>query len=213
MSTSMNIGPVLGRNDTIVKRSFRWLLEVGYGASDGKGINGVIGNSVNVLPPLSSSRPSLSFKEVELEHVSETIYMPTKAQWQPIKVKAYDVASNLQNNLVFDWVVRYYNSQKASYKFITDNFTPNFKKNAAISLYDGVGCCIESWTLENCYPKNIEWGELSMDNNSFVTIDMELRYDRAYVSVFNENGNITTAGRGCLDYGTGVRCVNGREQT
>jgi hypothetical protein len=208
----MGLGPVLNRNDIELKRQFRWMLEVGQGGNDSGGIGGIVGNAVNVLPPLASERPSLSFKEIEIEHTSETIFMPTKAQWKPLKVKVYDVATNLKNNMVFDWVVRFYNAQKASYNFVSAQFAQNFKKTVNLSLYSGQGCCLESWQLDGAWPREINFGELNMESSAIVTIDMELRFDRAYVTTFNENGQYVSAGKGCLDYRTGANCQNGFTQ-
>ena len=47
-------------------------------------------------------------------------------------------------------------------------------------MYDGCGEILETWTFENVWPNNIEWGELDMSDSSYVTIDLTLRYDRAY---------------------------------
>ena len=41
---------------------------------------------------------------------------------------------------------------------------------------------MEQWQLDNCYPSSIEWGELDMGENDIVTVDMQLRYDRAYIT-------------------------------
>lgn len=199
MATNMSIGPVLGNRDTRYKVKYRWMLQIGE--------DNIAGNSANMLPPLKSARPTLEFKEVELEHWSETVYMPTKAIWQPIDVTLYDVADNFGKNKVFEWVKSYYNSKQASYGFIiNDDITKNLKKTAYISLYSGNGCCIESWVLENAYPNSIVWGDLNMEDSSVVTIDFKLRYDRAYVSTSADSIQTSEFVNydGCLDYKNGV---------
>lgn len=203
MATSLGLGPVLGNSNTELKRPFRWMLEIGSSGNSQDGIVDVVGNSVNVLPPLSGNRPSLSFREIEVEHVSETIYMPGKAQWKPMKVQVYDIAQRLKNNIVFDWIVRYYNAQKASYNYSSMNNVSNFKKNALLSIYSGNGCCLESVALENAWPRDIEFGELDMANSGILTITMELRFDRAYVTTYQQGNNYVNTGISCLDYGTG----------
>ena len=47
-------------------------------------------------------------------------------------------------------------------------------------MYDGCGEMLEKWIFENVWPNNIEWGELDMSDSQYVTIDLTLRYDRAY---------------------------------
>jgi len=183
MGISMGLGPVLSNYNTDLKRPFRWTLDITGGqASDG--LTSVVGNYINMLPPLTASRPTLTFKEIEIEHVSETIYFPSKAQWQPLKVKVYDYALQAKNNLVFDWVKRFYDSKNATYNYAAKTNVGNFKKTATISILNGCGCLIEQWTLEGAWPRNIEWGELDYGNSGILTIDMELKYDRAYVNTF-----------------------------
>jgi len=157
-------------NVGLAKRKFRWLFNIE---------NITMGNDT-ALPCLKASRPKLNFREMQAEHMNETISYPSKPEWQPISLALYDRCISTQNP-IFTWLKQQYDPtpQKCS------NWYPcidplSFKPCCTLNLLDGCGNIIEGWTLEHCYPQNIDWGELAMEDNGFVTVDFTLRYDRAF---------------------------------
>jgi hypothetical protein len=158
----------LGGNLLCLKRKFRWLLR----------IPDISGDSYNVLPPEKSARPSLSFKEIEAQHLNETIYFAGKPEWKPINLVLYDFKIN-NSNPIFRWLKEKYDPCEGTWK-IQEMF--QWKKTvASLEMYDGCGRIIEKWIYENVWPNAIEWGELDMSNSEYVTVDLTLRYDRAYI--------------------------------
>jgi hypothetical protein len=153
-----------------LKRKFRWLFIIPDVSSEG----------VNTLPPEKGARPSLSFKEVEAQHLNEVVYFPGKPDWKPINLTLYDLRKN--NNPVINWLQEVYNPQTGRWR-IGFGGGGQFKKDAKLEMYDGCGNVLESWQFENIWPNNIEWGELDMADSNYVTIDITLRYDRAYVTI------------------------------
>src|SRR5581483_11741300 len=55
-----------------IKRKFRWLFK----------IPNISASGINSLPPKSGARPSLQFKEAEVQHLNETVYYPMKPDWK-----------------------------------------------------------------------------------------------------------------------------------
>lgn len=166
MGRSMGLG-VLGGSDICIKRKFRWMFS----------IPDVVGEGANMLPPEKSARPSLSFKEIQAEHLNETIYFAGKPDWKPINVTLYDIKTN--KNPIFDWLKNQYDTcgGKGDWK----RPGPKWKRNVNLELYDGCGNIIEKWVLMNAWPNNMEWGELDMKMSDYCTVDMTLRYDRAWI--------------------------------
>ena len=165
-----NMGFDFGLNDpnTCFKRKNRWLFKIdGISADDG----------VNSLPPSKAARPSLSFKEIEVQHLNETIYFPGKPDWKPINLTLYDIKKN--SHPIFDWLLMLYDPQSDSkYNASCDGFK---KPEATLELYDGCGTVIETWVFESIWPQAIEFGELDMTTSDLITCDLTLRYDRAYI--------------------------------
>ena len=158
----------LGGSSICIKRKFRWLLK----------IPDISGDSANVLPPEKSARPSLSFKEIEAQHLNETIYFAGKPEWKPISLVLYDL--KLNSNPIFQWLKGQYDPCEGTWNTPTPG---QWKKSTAyLEMYDGCGNILETWIYENVWPNAIEWGDLDMSNNEYVTVDLTLRYDRAYIS-------------------------------
>lgn len=160
----------LEQADACLKRKFRWLFKIPeISASD----------AVNSLPPLKSARPKLTFKEMEVQHVSETIYYPTKPEWQPLSLVLFDLKKNI--NPIFDWLQKIYNPCRDSGKMWRNSGSVGFKKQGVLELYDGCGGILESWKYENIWPQSVDFGDLDMGNSDYVTAEITLRYDRAFV--------------------------------
>ena len=167
----------------LFKRQFRFLFT----------LENVIGSPsaqfLNVKPPSKAQRPNLSFKDIALEHLSETIHMPGKAEWKPIQLTVYDIAGyggdsgcKLIENTVYKWIKSFYDPQTANYSYAC-SLQPNvgFKRPCWLTLYDGTGNLIEQWQFDNAWCQDVNFGEMDMSNNDVMFIDMTLVYDRAYL--------------------------------
>lgn len=167
-----NMGFDFGLEDpnTCFKRKNRWLFIIDGVSADREGINS--------LPPSKSARPSISFKEIEVQHLNETIYFPGKPDWKPINLTLYDIKKN-SIHPVFKWLTEIYDPKNdAWYKTSCDGFK---KPQATLELYDGCGTKIESWIFESIWPQAVEFGDLDMTTSDLITCDLTLRYDRAYI--------------------------------
>jgi hypothetical protein len=154
------------------KRKNRWMFSI-------PGIAGTGGTiAIPALPPKQSARPSLSFKEVEFQHLNESIWYPMKPDWKPINLILFDLACN--QNGIFNWIQQYYDPTQDGLNTLA---LPAALKQpmAQLELYDGCANTLECWTYENVYPQNIEFGELDMESSDIVMVNITLRYDRAYV--------------------------------
>lgn len=166
--TSRKMGFDFGTDiaDVCFKRKHRWLFKIPDVSVEG----------VNSLPPSRSARPNLSFKEMEAQHLTETIYYPAKPEWKPITLSLYEIKK--KSHPVFDWVKKIYDPENDSR---WKPSCPDFKKKANLELYDGCGNIIEKWVFENIWPQAVEFGDLDMSSSDLVTLEMTLRYDRAYI--------------------------------
>lgn len=172
MAEMMGLG-IIGNPNVCFKRKFRWMFK----------LDGIAGNggATPVLPPEKSARPSVSFKEIEVQHLNETILFPGKVEWKPINLVLFDL--KLNKNPVFEWLKEIYVPKDGDWKFpIGSSANAGFKRQTAIvELYDGCGNTLERWVYENIWPQQIEWGELDMGSSDYLTAELTLRYDRAYI--------------------------------
>lgn len=184
-------------NAGTVKRKFRWLFDIE---------NITLGNDT-ALPCIKAARPKLNFREMQAEHLNETINYPSKPDWQPIQLSLYDRCINVQNP-IFTWLKQQYNPVPTGDEFEAgcSDWYPciddlSFKPCCFLRLLDGCGNKLEEWTLEHCYPQSIDWGDLDMSSSEIVTVDFSLRYDRAFQTFPEKDHKIykDTVCASCID--------------
>lgn len=174
---SMGLGFGLEKTNSVFKQKNRWLFY----------FTDISAKGIGILPPAKSARPSMSFKEIEVQHLNETIFFPGKPEYKTLTLSLYDLCS--ENNPkgehpVINWLRRLYDSESGDYGFIIDESDDekNLKLDACVELYDGCGNCLEKWILENCWPQNCEFQDLDMSSSEVLMVDLTLRYDRAYIT-------------------------------
>lgn len=165
-------------------------------------IPNISASGVNSLPPFRGGKPSISFKEMQGEHLNETIYFPGKPDWKPIALTLYDIVKKDEydvpaENPVFTWLRRAYDPKNCSLwnpclqplpTTATDYNVQGSLKVAQcfLELYDGCGCILEKWVFEHAWPQSVEFADGDMSSNEIVTCDVTLRYDRAYIDTPNK---------------------------
>lgn len=164
----MGLGYGLESTEACWKKKNRWVFTIPYVSADEGAFS---------LPPSKAARPNLSFKEIEVSHLNETIILPSKPEWKPIILTLYDIDNKL--NPVFKWINEIYEPRTGVWK------TPvpgRFITEANLTLFSGCGQTIEKWIFENCWPQQIDFHDLDMANHELTMIDITLRYARAFIN-------------------------------
>ncbi len=157
-------------NSKLCKRQFRWLFSIPEVAADET-------PGANALPPESSARPNLSFKEMDVNHLIEDVYYPCKPDWKPIQITLYDL--QLGTHPVFKWVKENcYDPEQGKYYEATSR---KLIKECILTLYNGCGEKVERWIYEDAWPQSVNFQSLDMNNSGVVKCDITLRYARAYI--------------------------------
>lgn len=194
MSQSMAWAFGFEKNDYCVKQKYRWLFK----------IPDISASGINSLPPSKSARPSISFKTMEILHLTETIARAARPEWKPVNLVLYDLVKN--RNPVFQWLTEIYDPSSGNwYSPGTSNSPdnrpslPNGQPNpnyvpggggggsnfivsqSILELYDGCGNTIETWVYENVWPESIDFTDLDMASGEVVCVNLTLHYDRAYI--------------------------------
>lgn len=138
----------------------------------------VSASGTNALPPNRANRPSLSFKEIEVQHLNETVFLPGKPDWKPINLNLYDIGN--KTSPVFQWLQTLYNPETGDYLTPSVGGNNSFIREARLEMLAGNGDLLEQWIFENCWAQSIDFGDLDMANADIVTCDLVLRYARAY---------------------------------
>lgn len=160
------------------KRQFRWMFT----------IDNVIGDlsssgSMQCLPPEKSARPSLSFKEMNVQHMIEEVFYPAKPDWKPITVTVFDLQKS--EHPVWMWLNNLYFIDEQNAKFVEPNAikgpTEGFIRQCTLQLFNGCGEIVETWVYDDCWPQSVNFQPLDMTQNGLVMCEVTLRYARAYI--------------------------------
>lgn len=193
--TNMGIGS-LGEETAVFKRRFRWIFSISDLGNSGPRTNSIVKyatvNSPGHICKIAS-RPTMTFNEQEVQHVIETVYLPTKPKWNPINITVYDLKGD---DYLYQWMKTFYNPEEGFVNPCTENtaFVVNRptgigspKKIGVLRLLDGHGNLLEAWELQGCWPLEINWGNLDFNSDETLDIEFQLRYDRAVL--FNQFPN------------------------
>ena len=186
---NMGIGPL---NNVAFKRKYRWVFSVeNIGGNAGFGISGRYVKSAN--------RPNLDIEEQEINFLNGKTWIPGKATFNDIQFTYYDVAVQDDPTVtnLLAWINRVYNFTSAPPGFAPDApvisatqrsyaYTAagdGYAGTGKLVLLDGCGYPLEQWTLVNCWPKTIDFGDLDYSSSEECNIVVTLRYSFArYIS-------------------------------
>ena len=137
----------------------------------------------------------MSFKEMQAEHLNETIFFPSKPDWKPITLTLYDIVKDGENP-IFSWLRRAYDPKNCSLWNPSVETIPNPHAldgvrgslkcaQCFLNLYDGCGDIIEQWVFEHAWPQSVEFADGDMSSSDVVMCDITLRFDRAYIQTPN----------------------------
>ena len=146
------------------RRKHRWIFET----------LGDVGQSA-LLVLQSASRPNFKFQEPEMHHDQEVARFAGKQDWEPISMKWYDVeqAPDISATM-YQWLATVVDLPSA-----TVNAPSRYKKMATLCMIGAAGNITERWTICNCWPKEVNWGDLDYTSTDICTIEAQMRYDRA----------------------------------
>jgi hypothetical protein len=127
---------------------FRWTFEADF-------------DDIKVAPIYTKIKSRPINAEKELDFIKSIDFVPGPKEPETITTTFYGVSTDTEN----DKLANFYEIIKKCFDF-TD---PTVKKAACLgtiklSLFDGVGCLLESWTLTEAWPKSLTFGDLSDDD-------------------------------------------------
>jgi len=122
----------------------------------------------------SSALPTQMVEEIELNYLNERRYVAGRAMFEAIPLVVKDMVDVGVATACKTWFEQVHNS--STYKV---GLARNYKKTADMILIAPDGTLERTWRLHGCWPTAISYGELDMNSNDIVKIQMNLRFDRA----------------------------------
>jgi hypothetical protein len=193
MATINDIGiPGVGSGILHPKQKNRWRVTFANlgGGADSQPIS---------MQAITVSRPALSFEEVQLDRYNSRAYIAAKHTWEPMKLTVQDDVTSSASAVIQaqlqkqQWLIGAEGQWLAAagegslYKFVT-----------YLAQLDGNDQVIETWTIEGCWIKESNYGELDYKDGEPVQIDLTLRFDHARQTLggYTQGKGIATGGAG-----------------
>ena len=122
----------------------------------------------------TANRPSITFDEVELNHMNVKRFVKGKATWESLEMTLYDPVVPSAAQAVMEWV-------RLGHESVTgrDGYSDFYKKDLTFRLLGPVGDVIEEWTLKGAWIQDANFGEFDFSSSDPADIQLTLRYDYA----------------------------------
>ena len=122
----------------------------------------------------TANRPSITFEEVELNHINVKRYVKGKGAWEPIEITLFDPVVPSGAQAVMEWVRLHKESVTGR-----DGYSDFYKKDITINMLGPVGDKVEEWTLKGAFITSAAFNDLDWSVSDPAEITLSLRYDYA----------------------------------
>jgi hypothetical protein len=124
-----------------------------------------------------TSRPSVTFGEVVLDHINVKRKIKGKANWDNITLDLYDPVTPSGAQAVMEWV-------RLSHESVTgrDGYSDFYKKNIYIRTLGPVGDVVEEWILKGAYVQNASFGDMDWTSDTPANISITVVMDYAILN-------------------------------
>lgn len=186
----------LGDPGVIHKRKFRWTFEVDRGTR-----GRVPASFVKV-----AARPNLTVEETEINFLNAKRFIPGKGTFETMTITYYDVSiteGGTDNIGLWNWLLDVYDFSD-SVTLRQSSVRDCYSGTGIVAMYDGCGNALEKWTLKDCWPTAIDFGELDYGVSDVSEIQITLRYGGVDYQSFCGNSPQKPACCGCSPAGGGV---------
>ena len=122
----------------------------------------------------TAARPSITFEEVELNHMNVKRFVKGKGTWDTIEITMYDPVVPSAAQAAMEWI-------RLSHESVTgrDGYSDFYKKDVDFQVLGPVGDVVEQWKLKGTWIQSANFNDLDFASSDPVDISLTLRYDYA----------------------------------
>ena len=122
----------------------------------------------------TANRPTVTFEEIELDHINVIRYVKGKGSWETLEVTLYDPIVPSGAQAVMEWVRLHKESVTGR-----DGYSDFYKKDVTFNVLGPVGDKVEEWTLKGAMIQSANFGDMDWSVSAPAEITLTLRYDYA----------------------------------
>ena len=122
----------------------------------------------------TANRPSITFEEVELNHMNVKRWVKGKATWESLEITLYDPVVPSAAQAVMEWV-------RLGHESVTgrDGYSDFYKKDVDVQVLGPVGDIVEQWKLKGAWVQSANFNDSDFASSDPIDIEVTLRYDYA----------------------------------
>ena len=149
------------------------------------------------------SRPSFNITETRHAFYNHTFYYPGRVEWQTLRFTTVDPINPDATGILMKMLIgsgyqfpdKQFGGEGYNYKSLNKADSTDAIGPVTITAFDGVGSPVELWTLKNAFLKNVGMGEFAYDDDSMVSMDIEVRYDWATIEQLSVRAPYNNGGK------------------
>jgi len=121
----------------------------------------------------STSRPTITIKEVEIPFLNTSTYVAGRFTWGTINVTFRDPIGPSASQALMEWV-------RLCAESVTGRmgYAAGYKKDVDLEMLDPTGVVVERWKMEGCFLTTVNFQSLGYSDDKIMTIQATLRPDR-----------------------------------
>ena len=122
----------------------------------------------------SGARPTINQTATEIPFLNTSTWVLGRYTWDAIDITLRDMIGPSTSQAVMEWVRLGTESVTAR-----QGYAAGYKRDVEIEMLDPTGVVVQKWILKNAFPTNVNFGDLSMDDDALAEITMSIQYDYA----------------------------------
>ena len=122
----------------------------------------------------AANRPTITFEEIELNHINVKRYVKGKGAWETLDITLYDPIVPSGAQAVMEWVRLHKESVTGR-----DGYSDFYKKDVTFNVLGPVGDKVEEWTLKGAFIESADFSDLNYAEANPAEVSLTLRYDYA----------------------------------
>ena len=171
------------------KRKFRWLLYITSEVAD-----------IPAWTIKKVTKPTYTISEVKHSYINHSFYYPGRVEYNEVEFTLVDPVTPDAANSILKMI------DMSGYKLPLDasEASQTITKDSAVAAFGGLrieqisgegdtATSLESWTLRNCWIKEVNFGDLDYESDDIVEITVKVRYD--YAELGEEGGTWRSGNR------------------
>lgn len=125
----------------------------------------------------SGSRPSITQNGVEIPFLNTSTYVVGRYTWGEMTITLRDPIGPSASQAAMEWVRLVSESVTGR-----QGYAAAYKRDLVLEMLDPNGVAVSQWVVKNAFPIEVNFGELSYDDDSLAEITMTIRPDYCILS-------------------------------